>query len=121
MTMIDLLQIECEAQPFRGMANRSLRLMFDSQENQSDEVLGKVASFTGKHGWLVFLPGKRILPEQVASLPELTDEDGGKSPAARLRGCLYVLWEQRGKEGEFELFYRLQLEKFINAVKEKLN
>src|ERR1043165_342681 len=118
--MEDLLQIECTAEPFRGLANRSIKFQFVSQENQSDEVLGKVASFTGKYGWLVFLPGKRVIPEQVADLPSLTDEDGGKSPAQRLRAVLYRCWEQEGKEGDYEIYYRTMMGKIIDHLKEKL-
>lgn len=117
----DLLQIPCTAEPFKGMANRAIRLVFDSQENQTDEVLGKIASLTGKFGWLCFLPGKEnIQPEQVVNLPALTPEDAGKSPAQRMRGVLYRLWEQKGSQGDFETYYRTKMEALINQIKEKL-
>ena len=83
-------------------------------------MLGKVAALTEKFGWLVFLPGKKILPEEVASLPDLIEEDGGRSPAQRLRGVLYRMWEQKGKQGDFETYYRSKMEMVINQVKEKL-
>lgn len=119
--MNELLQIACTAQPFRGMSNRAIRLVFDSQENQTDEVLGKVASMTDKFGWLCFLPGKEnITPEQVADLPALIEEDAGRSPAQRMRGVLYRLWEQKGKEGDFETYYRAKVEAIVNQLKEKL-
>ena len=38
----------------------------------------------------------------------------------RLRACLYVAWEQAGKPGEYEDFYRHRMERFINDVKNKL-
>jgi hypothetical protein len=44
-----------------------------------------------------------------------------KKPSQRLRAVLYVLWEQRGKQGEFNDFYRTQMEKVIEAVKSKLD
>lgn len=53
---------------------------------------------------------------------DIEDEDNGKSPSQRLRNTLYVLWEQKHKEKypEFEVFYRAKMEKFIEAIKEKL-
>jgi len=119
--MNELLQIACTAQPFRGMSNRAIRLIFDSQENQTDEVLGKIASLTDKFGWLCFLPGQEnITPEQVMNLPALTEEDAGRSPAQRMRGVLYRLWEQNGKKGDFETAYRIRMESMISQLKEKL-
>lgn len=43
-----------------------------------------------------------------------------KTPSLRLRNTLYVLWEQNGSRGEFDDFYRHQMEKFINVVKDQL-
>jgi hypothetical protein len=44
-----------------------------------------------------------------------------KTPSERLRGVLYVMWEQSGMKGDFNEFYRSQMEKFIDLVKNKLN
>lgn len=119
--MNELLQIQCTAQPFRGMSNRAIRLIFDSQENQSDEVLGKIASLTDKIGWLCFLPGREnIQAEQVMNLPAITPEDGGKSPAQRMRGVLFRIWEQKGKDGDFETYYKTKMGTIIDQLKEKL-
>ena len=48
------------------------------------------------------------------------DADERKTPSQRLRGCLFRLYEQRGKNGDFEIFYRAQMERIIDAVKNKL-
>ena len=45
----------------------------------------------------------------------------GKSSSSRLRAVLFVLWKQRGEpENDFEIFYKLKMEKFIDIVKGKL-
>lgn len=44
-----------------------------------------------------------------------------KTQSQRLRGVLYILWEQQGKQGEFEEFYRSQTEKIIEHYKGKLD
>ena len=43
-----------------------------------------------------------------------------KTPSNRLRNVLFVLWTQEGSKGEFDEFYKKYIEKFINAIKEKL-
>jgi len=45
----------------------------------------------------------------------------GKSSSSRLRAVLFVLWKQRGEpENDFEIFYKLKMEIFIDIVKGKL-
>lgn len=44
-----------------------------------------------------------------------------KTPSNRMRGVLYVMWEQAGGKGDFQEFYRLKMEGIINAIKDKLN
>jgi len=54
-------------------------------------------------------------------LPEAHNEE--KSPATRLRNVFYRLWEQSHKAtyDTFELYYRSEMERLINHLKEKLN
>lgn len=48
--------------------------------------------------------------------------DDGKTPSQRLRGILYVWWEQLGKPNQsFNLFYELKIEKIIESIKSKLD
>lgn len=45
----------------------------------------------------------------------------GKSAASRLRAVIFVWWEQEGKPGDdFEVWYRMKMEKIIDGVKGKL-
>lgn len=43
-----------------------------------------------------------------------------KTPGQRLRAVLFILWKQSGAQGDFEDFYRRQMEKLIDYVKTKL-
>jgi hypothetical protein len=45
----------------------------------------------------------------------------GKSASSRLRSVIFIWWEQLGKEGDFEVFYRMKMEKIIDTIKGKLN
>jgi len=45
----------------------------------------------------------------------------GKSPSSRLRAVLFILWKQLGEtENDFEVYYKLKMEKFIDHVKGEL-
>ena len=68
-------------------------------------------------GWLLFSPNtiqEENIPDEKAELDE------GKSPSKRLRSVLFILWKQRGKQGDFETYYRAQIERLIDQIKEKL-
>lgn len=48
--------------------------------------------------------------------------DGGKTPSQRLRGVLFVRWEQLGRPtNDFEHWYSMAMEKLIDSIKEKLD
>lgn len=59
--------------------------------------------------------------EEKADLIEVKGETETKTSSQRLRGVLYVLWEQQGKQGEFETFYKSYMEKIIDWIKGKLD
>lgn len=104
------------------MGNRSIRIQSDTQENLSDEQMAKLMSFVNKYGWFTFSASSKIEPDYIANLPPLPLEKDERSPGNRLRSVLYVFYEQKGKPGgSFETFYRDQMEKFIEFVKEKLS
>lgn len=59
--------------------------------------------------------------ELKSDLLEVKGETETKTCSQRLRGVIYVLYEQKGKEGDFEQFYKRQMEKIIDVMKEKLD
>lgn len=63
-----------------------------------------------------------LAPTGIPNAPKIkVDKDvKGKSPSTRLYNVLYVWWEQKGRPDDFEVFYKGQMEKFINAVKDQL-
>lgn len=60
-----------------------------------------------------------IAPDSL-DIPENLVEPNDKSPSQRLRSVLFKYWEQQGKKGDFDAYYKSNMEKFISAVKEKL-
>lgn len=60
--------------------------------------------------------------EEVDVLADFAKPEG-KSKSERLRAVLYRFWEQHKKQEykDFDLFYDVQMERYIETVKEKLN
>lgn len=59
--------------------------------------------------------------EEKADLIEVKGETETRTSSQRLRAVIYVLWEQGGKTGEFEMFYKQKMEQIIDWIKAKLN
>lgn len=56
----------------------------------------------------------------VVDLHEVKSEFEQKTPGQRLRAVLFVWWKQSQEPGEFETFYKHQMEKIIDHIKTKL-
>ena len=70
-------------------------------------------------GWLIFKESQ-IIPEDIPDYDPATF-DQIKSPSQRLRAVLFVYWKEvKGGQGDFESFYRAQVERIIEQYKDKL-
>lgn len=95
----------------------SIKLVFETQEVSSKEGFN-LFEMRDRFGWLAFAPQKSELkiPEEPAVNPRIE-----KSPSQRLRNVIFVLWKQLGASGDFEDYYRKQMERMIEQVKERLD
>lgn len=94
----------------------SLAIRFGSPEMAPAE---KTAIFElhGKNVKLLIQPMDGLPDELV----DVKQEFQTKTPSMRLRAVLYVAWEQAGRPGEWEDFYRHKMEGYITEVKRNLN
>jgi len=80
--------------------------------------LDERATILGLHGKNV-----RIMVEPidvpVEGLTEVKAERDAKTPAQRLRAVIFVHWKEAKVSGDFEAFYRQQMERIIGGYKEK--
>lgn len=99
-------------------SDRSVRLEFETRELNGAEV-GTLTDLRQLEGWLVFSANDDIdekdIPDERAD-PML----GTKTQAQRLRGVIYKLWEKEGSKSDFEIYYRVRMERLIDQFKEKL-
>lgn len=70
-------------------------------------------------------PDKEPTENEKKALDGMLPEPVGKTPSQRLRGVLFVYWEQNKDSTptipkDFETFYRIKIEEFINGVKQEL-
>lgn len=90
----------------KTLGDKTLRVTLDLREmNQIDMAILMASYMQGEEGF---------------KLPEIIEEDSGKSPAQRLRSILYKIWETAtSKEYTFETYYRNQMEKICTSLKDK--
>jgi hypothetical protein len=98
----------------------SIKLVFGVNELPANES-AILFTMANKMGWLAF--SSDYIENQV--LEELSkkpiDIEGGKSLSQRERGVLFVLWDKKGRIGDFEDFRKKHVEKFINKIKEEID
>jgi len=102
------------------MRDKTVRLQVDCQETAAEEMANLFA-LNDKLGYFFF--ADQVIKEiDTKDLPEIKLDKDEKSPGSRLRAALWVLHEQKGgKPEDFDPYYRRQMERFIEAVKEQLN
>lgn len=94
-----------------------LSLGFATNElSDQDKVVA--SRFHQKFGYVLFKENQ-FSDEEV---PQADASDETKSPSQRLRGALFVLWKSKPPpKPDFEVFYRQQMEKAIERVKNLLD
>lgn len=101
---------------FSSKSDGSAGIRFSTQELSADDF-SLLKQNLNEYGWLVFRPNEY----KEEDMPSEDAEDAEKTPSKRLRASLFVYWKQKGEHGDFEQFYRENMEKFINVVKDKLD
>lgn len=96
--------------------DNGVRLGFTTNE-LSDEEKVVVAKFFQKFGWVMFKSNEF----SSSDLPLEQAEDKTKTPSKRLRATLFLLWKQTGEKGDFETYYRSQVEAMIEKIKNQLD
>ena len=110
------VQLPATFNKLTSRADRSFKLEFETRELQ-DEAAHLMAQLHNE-GWLLFSPNE--LKEADVPDEKADSMTGQKSQAQRLRGVIFRLWEQAGKKGNFEDYYRSITEGLIEQLKERL-
>lgn len=102
--------------------SQSIRIVFDSMENLSDEAITRLFKLRNKTGWLSYNV-HQIEAEDIIDLPPINKtEPEDRPPSKRLRAVFFRMWEQDNSGFKTaDDHYRFMMEKLINFYKEKLN
>jgi hypothetical protein len=102
----------------KSRKDRSFRLEFDTRELKEDAA--ELLKIQGTECWLLIAPDDSL---DAVDVPKVKPDAGTnqKTPGQRLRAVLFVLWQQIGKPGDFEDYYRQRLERIIDQFKAKLD
>jgi hypothetical protein len=116
-----LLQVAGMLSKATTLPNRSLKLLFETNEGLSDEQISKLCAMTGRPSWCL-LAGESnpITAEDLLNLPKLESLEA-KSPSQKLRALLFLTWKKDGSVGDFDQYYRLQMNRYCDWLKEKLD
>ncbi len=93
----------------------SLTLSFSTPELTPDEKL-VFLELQKKNLKMLLQPTDEITTE----MKEVRGQFETRTPSQRLRSCLYIYWKQASGQGEFDDFYRKQMDEIINNIKTKL-
>ena len=114
----ELLKVPATISKVTTMSDKGLRLQVDTQELGSEDK-AEVMGMYGDLGVFVFSKAN-ISPEDLVELPEVKLEKGSKTESQRLRATLFVYWQQKKLKEPFDNFYKRQMEKWIQSIKEQL-
>jgi len=101
---------------FSSKSDGSAGIRFSTQELSADDF-SLLKQNLNEYGWLVFRPNEY----KEEDVPTEDVEDKEKTPSKRLRAVLFVLWKQTKNGGDFETYYREQVDKIIDHIKSKLD
>lgn len=101
-----------------SLADSGWRMRLLTRELAPEEI-GLIGALKGKEIQAAFKEST-ISPDEIKTSDEKV-ERGQKTPGQRLRAVLYVRWEQKKPDMDFDAWYKSQMEIIINAVKEKLD
>ena len=94
----------------------SVKLSIVTAELRPSEA-GLLMQYHGKAARVLIAPHG----DTAGAVVQVATERGQKTPSQRLHAVLFLLFKQSGGEGDFETFYRREMEKYIDHVKAKLN
>ena len=96
----------------------SITVAMETRELPGEDA-ATLFTLRNKEAWAILAPNE--LDESSIPKEKAESGTGAKTPTSRLRAVLFVYWKQKGSQGDFEGFYKTQVERIIDSIKEKLD
>lgn len=107
---------------FTGIQSKvdgSYKLTFGTRELAGSDA-AVLLGLANKEAWLLISPDDSL---DNVDVPKARPDSGTgqKTPGQRLRAITFLIWQQAGKPGDFEDYYRQRMERIIEQFKAKLD
>lgn len=113
-----MFQTASQIEKIETRSDKTIKLTIGTQEITPEQAT-ELFALKQKLGFFFF--AEKPIEVDDIDIPDFVSEfKGDKTPGQRLRAVLYVKWQQLGKQGNADDYYKQQIERFIDAVKEKL-
>ena len=96
-----------------------LSIRLHSQELSANDTL-TLLGFKNSFGYMLFQE-QEFKDDEELKLEAIRKDTQGKSPSQRMRAVIFKLWEQGGRQGNFDTYYGEVSERIINQLKDKLD
>jgi len=123
MTNEEMLMIPCSINSFRGMADKSIKVIISTQELSPVQISMLSELWIGGYGIMFFkkeefsFDDKKIIEQLKIDSIEL----GRKTHSERLRNVLFILHAQDTEgHSSFDTYYASKMEKIIAHYKSKI-
>lgn len=110
-----IFQVPAVLEGTNPLKDGGMSLRFHTQELSSEEKLEIIKLFQ-TFGFILFR-ANRFTDSDV---PKDDASDRQKTPSQRFRAVVFVMWKQKGSEGDFEQFYNRKMEYIISEYKKRL-
>lgn len=104
-----ILQFSAQIEEVKRNKDRTLRLKIDTQEIPPSES-AHIFELQDKQIWIAF--AETEITKENLNIPEVIDPLDSKSPSQRLRDRMFVYFKEKKVEGDFDSWYKTQLEKY---------
>jgi hypothetical protein len=112
-----MIQVPAIFTGFSSRADGGASLRFATNE-LSDVDFAQLKKHHNAFGFVLFKPNE-FRPEDIPDKD--AEDDDTKSPSTRLRNVFFVYWQQHKKNAtDFNTYYRREMGKIIEVVKQKL-
>lgn len=109
------IKVQVHIGSVRILKDKSISFGCRTPELEPNEIL-EVIKLQNANLEAMFQP-MDMTPQEVLTIDADLNQ---KSSAQRLRSSLFVYWRQLGEKGEFDIFYRKVMSRFIDNIQDKL-
>lgn len=113
-----IVQFSAQIDSAKANNDRTLTLKIDSQELNANET-SFIFNLFQKQIWIAL--SEMAITKEDLNIPETVDPLDQKSPSQRLRDRMFVYFKEKKVEGDFDSWYKGQLEKYGQKFLEALN